>query len=284
MWSMDHFEAGELVFDLTDAGPSDGEVVVLLHGFPQSKTCWDRVVPLLVDAGYRVLAPDHRGYSPGARPRGRRAYRLDLLAADVVALADAAGAAKVHLVGHDLGALVAWCVAAWHPERLWSVTALAVPPGRAFLRSLVSSTQPLRSWYILFFQLPRLPELGLGGFAQPLLRRILRRSGLSDGYIDRYLALLTQPGAATGSLNWYRAFPLCPPTRRAPVTVPVLYVYATGDAFLARKGADLTADEVTGPYRYEILEGVSHWIPEEVPKVVASLVIEHARTHGTQRT
>ncbi|MGH8972691.1 MAG: alpha/beta fold hydrolase, partial [Acidimicrobiia bacterium] len=149
---MDRYEADGLVFDLTDAGPSDGEVVVLLHGFPANRGCWDGVVPLLAGAGYRVLAPDQRGYSPGARPRGRRAYRLDHLAGDVVALMDAVGVARVHLVGHDFGAAVAWHVATWHPDRLYSVTSLATPHGKALVRSMVSSTQPLRSWYVLFFQ------------------------------------------------------------------------------------------------------------------------------------
>jgi pimeloyl-ACP methyl ester carboxylesterase len=279
---MDAYHADGLTFDLTDAGPQDGEVVVLLHGFPATRACWEEVVPLLAGAGYRVLAPDQRGYSPGARPPGRRAYRLDRLAGDVVALIDAAGAGKVHVVGHDFGAAVAWHLAAWHPERLFSVTSLAMPHGKAFVRSLASSTQPLQSWYLLFFQLPWLPETALTGPGRQLFRRTLHRSGLDDAHIDRYLSALGQPGAATAALNWYRALPLLRPSRLRPVTVPALYVYATGDFFLGRKAADLTAREVTGPYRYEVLDGVSHWIPEEAPDVVASLVLEHARTHGAR--
>jgi pimeloyl-ACP methyl ester carboxylesterase len=280
---MDRFQTGRLTFDLTDAGPPEGEVVILLHGFPATRACWDGVVPLLADAGYRVLAPDQRGYSSGARPPGRRGYTLDRLAGDVLALADAADAGKVHVVGHDFGAAVAWLLAARSPGRLFSVTSLATPHPKAFMRSMRSSAQPLQSWYMLFFQLPRLPEMGLAGPAQPVLRRIVRRSGLADGQFDRYLSLLTQPGAATGALNWYRALPFLPHWRMPYVTVPTLYVYATEDAFLSRKAADLTAREVTGPYRYEVLDGVSHWIPEEVPEVVASLVIEHVRTYGAHR-
>jgi pimeloyl-ACP methyl ester carboxylesterase len=277
---VDRYDADGLVFDLTDAGPADGEVIVLLHGFPATRACWDGVVPLLAGAGYHGLAPDQRGYSPGARPPGRRAYRLDRLAGDVVALIDASCAGKVHLVGHDFGAAVAWYLATWHPERLYSVTSLATPHGQAFVRALVSSTQLLQSWYMLFFQLPRLPELALTGPGQQRFRRSLRQSGLSDAHIDRYLSVLAQPGAATAALNWYRALPLLPPSRLRPVTVPTLYVYATGDLALGRKAADLTAREVIAPYRYEVLDGVSHWIPEEAPEVVASLVIEHIRTHN----
>jgi pimeloyl-ACP methyl ester carboxylesterase len=187
-------------------------------------------------------------------------------------------------VGHDFGAAVAWSLAARHPDRLFSVTSLATPHPKAFMRSMLCSTQALRSWYMLFFQLPWVPEMGLTGPAQPVLRRTLRRSGLPDAQFDRYLSVLGQPGAATGALNWYRALPFLPPSHLRPVTVPTLYVYATGDSFLGRKAADLTAQHITGPYRYEVLDGVSHWIPEEVPETVAALVIDHASAHGARKT
>ncbi|HEX9530872.1 MAG TPA: alpha/beta fold hydrolase, partial [Acidimicrobiales bacterium] len=261
----------------TDAGPPDGEVVVLLHGYPETRQSWDRVVPLLVDAGHRVLAPDQRGYSPGARPRGRPAYALNHLVNDAIALIDASGADKVHLVGHDWGGAVAWATAAWHPERLYSMTSLATPHRNALLRSLVTSTQALHSWYMLFYQLPWLPELSLKG---PAFRLALQRSGLPEADIARYLAVLSQPGAATAAVNWYRALPFTPPSRMGPVSVPVLYIYGTGDFALGRKAADLTGSYVTGPYRYEVLEGISHWIPEQVPDVVAGLLLEQLSAYG----
>ncbi|HMC52698.1 MAG TPA: alpha/beta fold hydrolase [Acidimicrobiales bacterium] len=278
---MDRYEADGLVFDVTDDGPPDGEVVVLLHGYPETRASWEGVVPFLVEDGYRVLAPDQRGYSPGARPRGRRAYRLDHLVDDVVALADAAGAGRVHVVGHDWGGAVAWALAGSHPGRLYSMTSLATPHPRAFSRSLVSSTQALHSWYMLFFQLPWLPELSMRGPGQRLVRRTLRRSGLAEAHIGRYLSLLSQPGAATAAINWYRALPLAPsPT--PPIEVPVMYVYGTGDFALGRRAADLTRSYVNGPYRYEVLEGTSHWIPEEAPAVVGRLLREHLATHGAR--
>jgi pimeloyl-ACP methyl ester carboxylesterase len=274
---MDRYEADGLVFDVTDAGPPDGEVVILLHGYPETRESWDGVVPLLVYAGYRVLAPDQRGYSPGARPRGRRAYALSHLVDDVVALADAAGADRVHVVGHDWGGGVAWGMATWHPERLYSMTSLATPHGKALMRSLVTSRQALHSWYMLFYQLPWLPERSMKGKA---FRRALQRSGLADDDIDRYMAVLSQPGAATAALNWYRALPFTPPSRMGTVGAPVMYVYGTGDFALGRKAADLTGSYVTGPYRYEVLEGISHWIPEQVPEVVARLLLEEFRLYG----
>jgi pimeloyl-ACP methyl ester carboxylesterase len=281
--TMDRYESEGLVFDVTDAGPPDGEVVVLLHGYPETRVSWDGVLPVLADADYRVLAPDQRGYSPGARPRGRRAYRLDRLVGDVVALADTAGAEKLHLVGHDWGGGVAWALAGWHPGRLFSMTSLATPHPRALLRSMVSSRQALYSWYFLFLQLPWLPEWLLIGPGQRLYRRTLRRSGLSDAHIDRYLYAQARPGAATAAINWYRAMPLVRPSRLLPVEVPVMYVYGTGDHFLGRKAAALTRRYVEGSYRYEVLERVSHWTPEEVPEVVARLLIEHLGQHGDSR-
>jgi pimeloyl-ACP methyl ester carboxylesterase len=277
---MESYTANGLVFDVTDAGPADGELIVLLHGYPETRASWEGTIPLLAEAGYRVLAPDQRGYSPGARPPGRRAYRLEHLVGDVVALANAAEADRIHVVGHDWGGAVAWALAAWHPERLHSMTSLATPHPRAMMRAMLTSSQALHSWYMLFFQLPRLPEMGITGPGQRLFRRTLRRSGLPDASIDRYLAVLSQPGAATGALNWYRALPFVPPSKMPPVAVPALYLYGTGDFALGRKAAELTARYVRGPYRFEVLEGVSHWIPEEVPDRVAALVIEHARAYG----
>src|SRR5205814_3021424 len=138
--------------------PGDGEVIVLLHGYPETKESWDGVIPGLVDGGYRVLAPDQRGYSRRARPKGRRAYGSEHLVGDVLALADAAGAERFHVVGHDWGGAVAWYCAMWHPERVKTMTSLATPHPSAFVRSLLTSTQLLHSWYFLLYQLPAIPE------------------------------------------------------------------------------------------------------------------------------
>jgi pimeloyl-ACP methyl ester carboxylesterase len=279
---MDRYEVGGLVFDVTDAGPADGEVIILLHGFPETRASWDGVIPILTTAGYRVLAPDQRGYSPGARPKGRKAYRMEVLVDDVLALADRAESDKFHVVGHDWGGAVAWALAGWHPERLYSMTSLTTPHPRAMQRAFVSSRQGLRSWYMLYFQLPRLPEMALAGRAQPLMKRSLMRAGLSEDAVDRYLANFTDRKAATAALNWYRAIPFLPPSRMVPVSVPTLYVYGTNDVALGRKAADLTGQYVKGPYRYEVLDGVSHWIPEEVPDVVGRLVVEEATAYGAR--
>jgi pimeloyl-ACP methyl ester carboxylesterase len=272
---VNQFGNGELVFDVRDEGPADGEVVILLHGYPETKASWDDIVPGLVGAGYRVLAPDQRGYSPGARPAGRRAYAADNLVSDVLALADAAGADRFHVVGHDWGGAVAWYSAMWHPERLKTMTSLATPHPTAFARSMLTSTQLLHSWYFLLYQLPRLPEwMTTSAFGRPRFKETLVRSGLAAEKLDSYLAVLDAPGAMTAAVNWYRAVPFTSPGRQVPVSVPTLYVYGTRDFALGSKAADLTGRYVTGPYRYERLDA-SHWMPEEVPDVVAKLIIEH---------
>jgi pimeloyl-ACP methyl ester carboxylesterase len=269
---MNSFANDGFTFDVTDEGPADGETIVLLHGFPESRRAWKEVTPLLTKAGYRVLAPDQRGYSRGARPKARRDYTLSKLGADIVAMADAAGVDTFHVVGHDWGGIVAWELAANHPHRVTTVTSLATPHPRAAAKAMLRSTQAFKSWYMLFFQLPLIPELALTKAKKPM-RRNLTRSGLDAEYVDEYLALIGETGAARGALNWYRALFLAKPNI-GPIALPTMYAYGTDDFALGRKAADLTGDYCKGPYRYEVLEGVSHWIPEEVPELVASLVLD----------
>ena len=273
--AMNSFENQGLRFDVSDAGPDDGEVVIAQHGFPETRRSWDLVTPVLTQAGYRVLAPDQRGYSPGARPKGRRSYTLDYLAGDVVALADQCGAEKFHVIGHDWGGAVAWALAARNPERLITVTSLATPHGKAFLKSMWTSGQALKSWYMFFYQLPFLPEMSFRDPGLRTMKKTLLRSGLSEGSMDEYLEVLCQPGAATCALNWYRALPFTAPSKMGPSPVPTLYIYGDGDFALGRKAADLTGDFVTGPYRYEVLPGAGHWLPEANAQTVAEMFLEH---------
>jgi pimeloyl-ACP methyl ester carboxylesterase len=280
MAKMKQFTRNNLVFDVGDEGREDGDVIVLLHGYPETKESWDGVVPALTDAGYRVLAPDQRGYSPGARPRGRWAYRQTELVADVLALADAADASRFHVVGHDWGGAVAWGLGMWHPDRVKTLSVLSTPHPRAFLRSMVTSSQALHSWYMFFYQLPLIPDLSALGPSRRIFRRTLVRSGLPEHAADRYIARLGGRRAMASIINWYRAMPFTAPRRYRPVSVPTMYVYSTGDFALGRKAADLTERYVTGPYRYEVLDGVSHWIPEERPAEVARLLLDHVRSGG----
>jgi pimeloyl-ACP methyl ester carboxylesterase len=273
--SVDAFTRDGLRFDVTDRGPAAGTAagtVLLLHGFPQTSASWTPVSERLVAAGLRTLAPDQRGYSPGARPRGRRAYRIEELVADAAALVDAADTGPVHVVGHDWGALVAWTLAAHRPELVRTVTGVSVPHPGAFTRSLVTSRQGLLSWYVGAFQLPVLPERFL---ERPgTLAAVLRRSGQSPEAAERDAAALA--GHLTGPINWYRAVPLAgPSTMQRPVDRPALMVWSDGDGFVSRASVDANPRFVLDRYRLEVLPGVSHWIPDEVPDRLADLVLEH---------
>jgi len=276
---MDSFTSDGFGFRVTDTSPADGggagQVAVLLHGFPGDRRCWDRVAPVLAAAGYRVLAPDQRGYSPEARPTARSAYTLSRLAGDVLALADAAKAERFHLAGHDWGAALAWYMAGHYPGRLISVAALSVPHPGAYMRALVSSSQAARSWYIAAFQLPVLPELALSRRGGQVMRAALGRTGLNPDSAARYAARAADPGAMRGPVNWYRAIPLRLRERTGRIDIPTLFAWGDGDRFVSRAAAGLCGRYVSGPYRFEVLKGTSHWLPEEAPERVGSMLAEH---------
>ena len=262
-----------LVFDALAAGPSTGELVVLVHGFPQTSACWRGVAEPLAANGYRVLDPDQRGYSPGARPAAVRAYRMPELVADVLALATEAGAVRFHLVGHDWGGAVAWALAGRHPDRVLTLTSVSTPHPRAFAAALLTGGQLLRSAYIAFFRIPRLPELALGARGARGLRLLLARGGLAPPWAERYARALAQPGALAAALNWYRAaIPFDVGVSRVPV--PTRYVWGSGDPALGRRAATTTGRWVAGPYRLDILEGAGHWLPEHRPEELATRILE----------
>lgn len=267
-------EAGGFVFDARVAGPRGGSPVLLLHGFPESSLEWEAQLTALARAGYRAVAPDLRGYSPGARPPAVADYRLEVLAGDVVAIADALGFARFHLVGHDWGAAIAWEVAGRYPERLTSLTAVSVPHPTAFAQALASdSDQQGKSTYITFFQQPDLPERTLLANDAAVLRGIYG-TGPAAANADAYVALLSEPGALTAALNYYRALGLTS-SEGARTTVPTLYVWSTGDTALGRYGAERCGDFVDAPYRLAIIEGVSHWVPEDAADELSALLLEH---------
>lgn len=274
---MKSFERDGLVFDVTDQGPHDGEAIVLLHGFPGGSGTWNEVVSTLAGAGHRTLAPDQRGYSPGARPRQVGAFRVDELVTDVLALADRAGFERFHVVGHDWGGVVAWHLAGAHPGRVRTLTVLSTPHPRAMAESMTRSLQALRSSYALAWQIPVLPEWVMLAGGGRLLRAALVSSGLAPRIAERYVERMREPDALTAALNWYRAAGRSPRTTAAvaAVSLPTLYVWSTNDTALGREAAELTARHVDGPYRFVVLDGMSHWIPETAPDEVAELVLKH---------
>lgn len=265
---------GNLTFDVFDEGPMDGEVVVLLHGFPERATSWRYVAPLLHERGYRTVAMDQRGYSPGARPRWRWSYRISELTADVVALIDRIGG-PVHLVGHDWGAVPAWAVAMEQPQLLRTLTAASVPHPMAFLRATATSRQFTKSYYIALFQLPFLPER-LASTPGGRVDVALLKGGMTEEEVARFRREMVDDGALHYALMWYRAVymvdPRLRPNRR--VTVPTTFVWSDRDVACDRTGAELTEQYVEGPYEFVLLEGVSHWIPTQAPEALAEAIVK----------
>jgi pimeloyl-ACP methyl ester carboxylesterase len=261
----------ELVFEARADGPERGEVVLLLHGFPQTSFAWRHQIASLAGAGFRVVAPDQRGYSPGARPSEIDAYHPERLVEDTIGIADALGAERVHLVGHDFGGLVAWHTAARHANRLHTLSVVSTPHPRAVARSILEGgEQREKSSYMLFFRSADAEPFFLDDDAAGLRRTL---TGLGD--IDDYVRVLTQPGAMTAALNWYRALDRDVIARMGEITTPTLYAWSTEDPALGRVAAEETASHVVGPYRFEVLEGVDHWVPEHAPELLNALLTSH---------
>jgi pimeloyl-ACP methyl ester carboxylesterase len=255
---------GELVFDVRLAGPDVGVPVVLLHGFPQTSWSWRHQIPALAAAGFRVIAPDQRGYSPGARPDDVDAYRMSELVGDVLALAEQLGHERFHLVGHDWGGAVAWQVAGRHGDRLLTLASLSTPHPRAMAEAYsgeIGGDQGARSAYVAMFR-EEGTENGMLANEAAGLRLVLQASGLTEAESQVYLDALGDVPALRAALNWYRAASLADVDEMRSITVPTLYMWSTNDPALGREAAEATAKHVDGPYTFVELDGVDHWIAE----------------------
>jgi pimeloyl-ACP methyl ester carboxylesterase len=270
--------ASGLEFRVLQEGPAEGRLVVFLHGFPQSAGEWRAELDALARAGYRTVAPDQRGYSPGARPSGVEAYHVDHLVADVLAICDQLGAERFDVVGHDWGAIVAWVVAARHPGRVRTLTVVSVPHPEAFADAYASplSQQREMSGYIDVFRAGGgAGELMLAGEDGDGLRRMFEGQGIGVAAAAEHAAVHADPGALTAALNWYRATHPTLMRGIAPVTVPTLFVWGTLDPAISREAAEGCAQYVHGPFRFEVLEGAGHWIPEANSGRLITLLLEH---------
>src|SRR5919112_1574283 len=274
---MQQVDVGDLSFDVRPDGREDGPPVLLLHGFPETSLSWSAVTPLLAEAGLRTYAPHQLGYSPRARPGEVEAYALPNLVQVTADLMTALDIPVAHVVGHDWGANVAWGLAAWHPDRVRTLTAVSVPHPTAYtLAYRADPEQKERSAYIkLFWQAGKAEEVLLADDARRL-RRIVSGSdgetGVPAEAIDEYVAVLSAPGALTAALNWYRA--MSSDTRVDAIEVPTTYVWSDGDAAIGRTAAEACANYVTGDYRFVELPGVTHWIPEQAPEQLAAAILD----------
>ena len=274
---MTQVAVGDFAFDVRVAGAEDGEVVILLHGFPQTSYEWRHQIEALAEAGFRAVAPDQRGYSPGARPPDVADYALPLLVQDVIGLADAIGAERFHIAGHDWGAVVAWAVAVAAPERVITANPVSVPHPDAFARVLndPTSCQVEASSYFDLFVQPNSEDAFLAN-DHALLRGIY--AGIDEAAVDEYVRVLGSKAALGAALNWYRANigdrNLQGPALGA-VEVPTMFTWSDGDTALCIDGALLTEEYVSGPYRFEVLEGVSHWIPDLAAEAMTTHLLAH---------
>lgn len=276
-------DLGDLCLHLVEAG--EGPLVILLHGFPEHWRCWRLQIPFLVRAGFRVVAPDMRGYNLSDKPPRVRDYRPEALTADVARLVDALGAPRAHVVGHDWGAMVAWLFAMAHPSRLDRLAILNVAHPTRMLAGLRTPAQALRSWYVFFFQLPWLPELLCRATRYALPRWIFENDARRPGAfppeeVERNLAALARPGALEGGIAYYRAalrgelFGTHPRPHR--IDAPTLVLWGEQDRYLgpelAAPPVDLVPDQ-----RVVRLPDASHWVQVDAPDTVNETLVGFLR-------
>ncbi len=278
---IEDIEANGLTFKCRRDGPDDGDLVVLLHGFPETSRMWLPLIERLAAEGYQVLAPDQRGYSPGARPAEEAAYAYANLVEDLFSLVDAVGGDRFHLVAHDHGAGVGWAASATRPERLASYVAMSVPHVTAFSQAIAEDEdQQQRSQYISFFRQPGgVAEQALSADDFAGLRNVWSES--DEAEVADYLDVFRQEGALTGALNWYRN--LNEPgggvaLEVGEITTPTLLIWGNGDNAIGRRGVELGEGYMKGPYRLAELDA-GHWLIQQEPERVTKEVLAHLEAY-----
>jgi epoxide hydrolase 4 len=275
-----HAHLGEVRLHYVEDG--EGPLIVLLHGFPEFWFSWRFQIPALVEAGFRVVAPDMRGYNLSSKPRRASAYDTDRLAADVRDLIHERGGERAFVVGHDWGGSVAWITAMNHPEVIERLAILNVPHPRRMLQGLRTPRQLAKSWYMLFYQLPWLPELsararGWWGWRH-VFESEARPGAFTPRDIERYVEAWSQPGAPTGMVNFYRAA-LRQTRRRAerrirPVEAPTLVIWGQRDRHLGAELAEPERADVPNLVRVVRLPEASHWVHQDEPGRVSELLVD----------
>jgi pimeloyl-ACP methyl ester carboxylesterase len=272
-----------LTFDTLVDGPADAPLVLLLHGFAESFHTWQSQVTALAAAGYRAVAPSQRGYSPGARPdtADPSNYEFDKLVGDAMAIAAACGHAgrRFHLAGHDWGGSIAWGIADRYPERLATLSVLSRPHPNAFNRALAlpDDDQEHRSRHHKAFLDPGAATRLLTDNSR-WLRERLKANKVPDDAIERHVAMLGNPATMEAALTWYRARGAIR-TPLGKIAVPTLYVWGDADDTVGRAAAEGTADDISAPYRFEVLPGVGHFAADQVPDKISALLLAHLKEH-----
>ena len=261
-------------FPVIDQGT--GPAVLLLHGFPDSRFLWRNQIGPLLDAGFRVIAPDLRGFGDAPKPSAVEAYRLPVIASDVIGILDVLGVKQARIVGHDWGAALTWYLALTRPDRVERVVALSV--GANGNSGAASLAQREKSWYFLFFQFE--------GIAETTLMRndwaFFKDWSRGQGDTDRYVRDLARPGALTAALNWYRANvrPQMPvENAQAPpkISVPAMGIWGDGDPFLTEDHVRKSPERLSGSWRYEKITGAGHWIMLDQPAELNRLLLDYLK-------
>ena len=268
---------GGWTFTTDLAGPESGAPVLMLHGFPETRHMWRHAVGALGAAGFCAVAPDQRGYARGARPAAVEAYATEKLTGDALGLMDALGHARFHLVGHDWGGQLAWLIAASVPQRVRSLSVLSRPHPAAFVRAMAEDTQQAaRSGHHRAFREADAVTRMRAANLKPL-REALARQGVPAADVAVYGDALMENGAIEGAMNWYRATGFTA-SDVPKVVVPTLYVWGTEDATVGRRAAELTAEYVKAPYRFEEIAGAGHFVVDQFPEQVNALLLSHIRS------
>jgi epoxide hydrolase 4 len=283
----EHVATNGITLHLVSEGPADGPLVVLLHGFPEFWWSWRKQIEPLASRGYRVLAPDQRGYNTSDKPDGVAAYKVETLARDILGLLDRAGAEKAFIVGHDWGAFVAWWLAIRHPDRVKKMVAINVPHPIVMTSEIFESLDQLRrSWYMLMFQLPFLPERAAflstdGARMAAVMKKTSVPGTFSDEELTRYREAWRQPGAPKAMINWYRASLLLPfelrRSKESPrVTVPAMLIWGVKDTALR---VEMAAPSIAfcDDGKLERIETGTHWVHHEEPERVNALLVDFLR-------
>ena len=269
---IESYQREGLTFDVIDSGALDGQIFVLLHGFPETNKSWQETSEILNRAGYRTLAINQRGYSLGAQPEKRRDYRGSALIEDVNTLLDLIGQ-PVYLVGHDWGAVVAWDVAQRYPDKIKHLITVSVPHKAAFIQAMLKSNQLFKSYYMGLFQLPKIPELLFEKFPKIGLG-LLKNTGMTAQQLQDFQQDIVNEKRLSPALNWYRGLPFSSNKNLLkPITVPTLFIWGKHDSAVGAKSVALNHRFIKAPYK-EIIMDATHWIPVQNAKELSGYILD----------
>lgn len=272
-------EARGFTFEALADGPEDGPLLILLHGLPRNSWEWHHQIPPMAAMGFRTVAPDLRGFCAGARPQGVEAYHIKEYAADILAIADALGGegAPFHLMGTSIGATMAWRIAAENPERVPTLVCMNIPHQGAFFEASQKSDANAKEQREKFSYFKASSK---DGNERAMFHRMLDKQGMPVEETEPYRTALDSDEALEAVYNYYRAIPLWQRDRLAKCPMPTLFIWPPGSGNVSRAAAEACGNQVTGPYRFEVLEGVHQPILQAAPEKLTAMLLAHLAEHA----